>query len=507
MLNLKYRLARALAALLIVVLALPPLNGALAQPKKVTIVHTNDMHASFLPHEATWVRDRPKPFVGGFPVLQYLIDSIRNANPPILLLDAGDVMTGNPITDRPFNGADGGALFEMMNMMQYAAWCPGNHDFDISQKNFRALVSIARFPTLCANLVDDQGQFQFGQVPYLVVDRGGMKIGIIGIMSQYMYNLVNQSNLVGIRVLSPSETLKKYASELQPRTDLLIALTHQGADEDSLLALAVPQVDIIVGGHSHTRLRTAKRVNGVLIVQAGSNTENLGYFNLTVENHRVTQYDAHLIQTWARTKMPRTRLAEFADSMQATIDLEYNVVLGTLKQDWVRIDKSQSAIGTFIAEAQRVAVQADVAFMNSQGIRKDMSAGPVTKRDLFEILPFRNLLGTFQLRGYELRQILQYYVQRQPSIQIAGISAKWKREADGTVTFTEILVHGAPLDEARVYVCAAGDYFIGEAKRYVGMEILNPIYLNITLFSAAEQAFRSQSPVAATVLYTIQETH
>jgi hypothetical protein len=109
MLNLKYRLARVLAALLIVILALPPLNGALAQPKTVTLVHTNDMHASFLPHEATWVRDRPKPFVGGFPVLQYLIDSIRNANPPILLLDAGDVMTGNPITDRPFNGADGGA--------------------------------------------------------------------------------------------------------------------------------------------------------------------------------------------------------------------------------------------------------------------------------------------------------------------------------------------------------------------------------------------------------------
>jgi 5'-nucleotidase / UDP-sugar diphosphatase len=507
MLNLKYRLAGALPALLIVVLALPPLNGALGQPKTITILHTNDMHASFLPHEATWVREKPKPLVGGFPALQYLIDSIRHANPPVLLLDAGDVMTGNPITDRPYKGADGGALFEMMNMMGYDVWCPGNHDFDISQKNFRGLVGIARFPTLCANLVDDQGQFQFGQLPYRVVERGGLKIGIIGIMSQYLYNLVNQNNLVGIRVLSPEQTLKKYARELQPRTDLLIALTHEGVDEDSLLALAVPEVNVIIGGHSHTRLRSAKRVNGVLIVQAGSNAENLGYFSLTVANHRVAQYDAHLIQAWPRTNMPRTRLAEFADSIQASIDLEYSVVLGTLKQDWVRVDKSQSAIGTFIAEAQRVAVHADVAFMNSQGIRKDMSAGPVTKRDLFEILPFRNVLGTFQLRGYELRQILQYYVQRRPSIQIAGISATWKREADGSTAFPEILVQGAPLEEARVYVCVASDYFIGEAKRYVGMEILNPVYLNTTLFSAAEQAFMSQSPVAATVLYTIQEIH
>lgn len=481
------------------------LAPATGQEKTITVIHTNDMHAAFLPREAYWIKDKPRPLVGGFPTLQYLIDSIRMADPPVLLLDGGDVMTGNPVTDRPYKGAEGGILFDMMNMMGYDAWCPGNHDFDISQDNFSKLVRIARFPTLSANLVDDFGKPQFGQQPYAIIERGDLRVGIIGLMSQYMVNLVNQNNLVGIKVLSPSETLRKYARIIEPRVDLLIALTHQGVEEDSLLALEVPQIDLIVGGHSHTRLKSARRVNGVLIVQAGSNTENLGYIKVSVENGRVVKYDSRLIPAWQRPGIPRTRLAVLADSMQASIDQEYSLVLGTLTGDWTRKDKSQSAIGTFFAEAQRTALRADVAFMNSQGIRKDMPAGPVTKRDMFELLPFRNAMGTFQLRGYDLRNIVQYYLDQGPSIQIAGLSARYRKQKDGPAVITGILVGDSPLDDQRMYVCAASDYFIGESKRYLGLEIHNAIYVQRTLFAVCEEAFRSASPVTPTVLYTITE--
>jgi len=230
--------------------------------------------------------------IGGFPRLQSLIDSVRNIESPVLLLDAGDVMTGNPITDRVYGGAEGGALFEMMNMMGYDAWAPGNHDLDISQENLIGLTRIARFPTVCANLVNDSGEFPVGNRPYAVIERGGLRIGIIGLMSQELYGLVHQGNLKGLRVLSPDETLRKYAREIDGRTDLLIALTHQGAVEDSLLALKAPEVDIIVGGHSHTRLGRPWNVNGVLIVQAGSNTEYLGYTRIAVQDDRITRYDA-----------------------------------------------------------------------------------------------------------------------------------------------------------------------------------------------------------------------
>ncbi|HSQ77000.1 MAG TPA: metallophosphatase, partial [Bacteroidota bacterium] len=276
--------------------------SACAQPSTLTILHTNDMHATFVPREAAWVKGSPKPMVGGFKQLEYTINSYRKDPDKVLLLDAGDVMTGNPITERVFRGAQGGALFEMMNLMGYDAWCVGNHDLDVSQENLAGLVKIAGFPTTSANLVKGKDLFPQGNQPYVLLERGGVRIGIIGVMSQELYGLVIQTNLTGIRVLSPAETVQRYIDELDPKTDLLIALTHQGATDDSILAANVEGLDLIVGGHSHTRLQSPLVVNGVYILQAGSNTENLGVADLVVENDRIARIDGKLVQLWADKK-------------------------------------------------------------------------------------------------------------------------------------------------------------------------------------------------------------
>ena len=246
-----------LIALLSTFVQLP--SGAHSQTRTLTILHTNDMHAKFAPREAYWVRDaNPKPMVGGFNELCYAVDSIRRVKPVTLLLDAGDVMTGNPIADIQYRGAYGGALFDMMDRIGYEVWCPGNHDFDVSQDNLRLLTRIATFPTVSANLIGPSGTGPVDNVPYVLLEKGGIRIGVIGIMSEDLYGLVNQNNLEGIRVLSASETLQKYIDEISPRVDFVIALTHEGADEDSALAAKVHGLQIIVGGHSHTRLRRPK---------------------------------------------------------------------------------------------------------------------------------------------------------------------------------------------------------------------------------------------------------
>ncbi|HEX7571922.1 MAG TPA: metallophosphatase, partial [Bacteroidota bacterium] len=304
--------------------------GGCAPARTLTILHTNDMHASFMPHETFWVKSTPRPLVGGFAELKFIADSIRSSKPSTLMLDAGDVMTGNPITERAWGGAKGGALFAMMDSIGYDAWCPGNHDFDVSQDNLRALVRIATFPTVCANLVDTLGRYPVGNVPYVVIERGGLRLGIIGLISQELYDLVNQNNLTGLRVLSPVKTAQKFIDELKPKTDLVIALTHQGVEEDSQLAAGVHGLAIIVGGHSHTRLRHPKVVDGVLIVQTGSNTENLGELDITVRGGHITQYDGNLISLWTGEKRPPSSVSVIADSMQREIDREYDQVICTL---------------------------------------------------------------------------------------------------------------------------------------------------------------------------------
>lgn len=491
---------------IVILLALLWSACARSQQHELTILHTNDMHAGFVPHDAFWVKGSPKPLVGGFKELSFTVDSIRKKDQNVLLLDAGDVMTGNPIADLEFDGAQGGALFAMMDMIGYDAWCIGNHDFDISQSNLRRLTEVARFPTLSANIVDNQGKYPVNNRPYIIIEKDGLTIGIIGVMSQDLYHLVNQNSLVGIKVLDPVETTQHWIDEIKSKTDLVIALTHEGVDEDSVLASRVTGLNIIVGGHSHTRLKRPNVVNGVIIVQTGSNCENLGVLDVTVEDQKVVKYDGRLIQLWYRTDRPVSRLSAFVDSVQQVIDKDYNLVLATLKSDWNR-SNGESGIGNFVVDAQRAAAHADVAFMNNSGIRANVSAGPLTKKELFEVMPFRNILTTFQLSGKQLRGVVLHCLKEREGVSFSGITCTWKRNDAHELEIVSMMVDGKPLDDGRMYICAASDYFVGEAKRYIGVEVLQPIYLQQTVFSALESEARKAGEIDSKVEHRIREVH
>jgi 5'-nucleotidase/UDP-sugar diphosphatase len=240
----------------------------------------------------------------------------------------------------------------------------------------------------------------------------------------------------------------------------------------------------------------------VLIVQTGSNVENLGILRLTVDNGTITRYDGNLLSLRTATTLTPNRTTALVDSMQSELEVEYSEVVGSLSADWIRKD-GQSAIGTFIAEAQRKAAGADISFMNNHGIRRDLPAGPVTKKAVFEVLPFRNVLVTFQLTGAQLREIIRYDIEKHPAIQIAGTDVRWKADSEGGVESAVISVNGKPLDESRSYSCVASDYFVGEAKRYLGLEINAPIYLRQTLFDVVLAAIRSGKKVTPEVLYSI----
>ncbi len=462
-----------------------------AGEQKLYILHTNDIHASFVPHEAGWIKANPKPMVGGFVRLEEAIDSVRSLGVPSLLLDAGDVMTGNPISEIVYEGAYGGALFEMMNRIGYDVWEPGNHDLDISQDNLRKLTSIASFPTVSANLVDQSGGYPLNNKPYVILVRGGIRIGVIGLMSQDLSGLVNQQNLKGLRVLSPSETAQHWIDDLRPKVDLVILLTHEGADEDSALAQEIHGADVIVGGHSHTRIRIPKVVNGIRIVQTGSNCENLGVLEVTFSDKKPVKYWGNLVQLWAKPAPQPEKVTPLVDSMQQIIDKHYSEVVGSLKEDWSS-QGANSPLAAFVTEAQRTAASAQVSFMNSHGVRKDLLAGPVTRRDIFEVLPFRNLIVTFQLTGEQLESVLRYYVEKHPAIVMTGLSGAWTKDADGTVEFSDVKVGENPLEKNAKYVCAASDFFVGEADKYLGMPIVDAITSSTTLFSAVEQAIRKE---------------
>ncbi|MGB2867301.1 MAG: bifunctional UDP-sugar hydrolase/5'-nucleotidase [Bacteroidota bacterium] len=479
------------------------LATGLSQPKTLTILHTNDIHASFVPHEAFWMRQTPKPLIGGFNELYAAVDSIRKLR-ATLVLDAGDVMTGNPISNIVYKGAEGGALYELMSRIGYDAACPGNHDFDISRANFQRLTAVARYPIISANLVDQEGKFSLNMAAYTVLEKDGLKIGLIGVMSDEFYSLVSKKSSAGLKVLSPVETVQKLIDQLDPQTDLLIAISHEGVQEDSILAARTKGLDIIISGHSHTRINKPKIVNGVIIVQTGSNCENLGVLDVTVEKDQVTSSNGMLLPLWYNGARPASPLSGLIDSMKQQIDKDYQEVIGTLKEDWKRRN-GETAIGNFIADAQREAAGADVGFMNNSGIRKDLAAGPVTRRDVFEVLPFANTLVTFPLTGAQVRTMVLHEIQTGPAIQTSGIKCEWRKNPKGDVEILRLEVNGAPVEDAKTYQGAASDYMVGEAKRYLGFDVTDVTQLDQSVFSSIEQKVRKEKVLTTTIEGRIKE--
>jgi 2',3'-cyclic-nucleotide 2'-phosphodiesterase (5'-nucleotidase family) len=463
------------------------------------------MHASFLPHEAFWIRSSPKPLVGGFNELAFAVDSLRHIRTSTLLLDAGDVMTGNPITDRVFKGAQGGALIEMMNLIGYEGQTPGNHDFDISYANFLKLKAIAQFPVFSANLLDEKSGLPLTGKEYIIVEKNGLRIGLFGIMSKEFYDLVSAKSTKGIKLLPPVETARRLIALLESQTDLLIAVSHQGVEDDSVLAAETKGIDIIVGGHSHTRLRNPKYVNNVIIVQAGSNAENLGILDLTADkNHHIMKYNGILHQLWYNPKREPTVVTALVDSFKTEITNEYNDIIGTLSSPWNATD-GEAAEGYFLADAQREAAGADIGFMNNGGIRKRLIPGPISKQDLFEVLPFRNNLVTFAISGKQIRDMVINDIEKRPGIIVSGIDCEWKKGSNGSIEIVSLIVNGKPVDDIAIYKGAASDYMMGEAPRYLGIPIPTLTQSNQTVYQAVEQRIRAEKIISSTPGQRIRE--
>jgi 5'-nucleotidase / UDP-sugar diphosphatase len=501
---------RWMRASFVVLFSLIIFSSLYCQPKTLTILHTNDMHASFTPHEATWMRSDPKPMVGGFLELGWMVDSIRRAKGDVLVLDGGDVMTGNPIAEITYKGAFGGGLFEMMNSIGYDAWTFGNHDLDISQDNLRKLTTIAKFPTLSANVVDSAGNLPLNNKEYVILTKNGLRVGIVGLMMEGLFRETNTNNLIGLKVLPVSEKLQAIIDIIDPQTDVIIALTHEGVQEDSVLATQVHGLDVIIGAHSHTRLKTPKNVNGVYICQTGSYCENLGELDLTVENDKVTSANEELYTLWVRHSYPDNEFHSLYSTFKSEVDKEYGAVIGMLKEEYKRSRSGESKIGHFLSDAIREGTKADIAFTNSSGIRKDLQAGDITKLDLFEVAPFRNYLTTFTLSGKEVRTLMQRYVQSladsRTSLDYSGVQCTWKRE-NNSGTIQSILVGGKELNDAQLYTCATIDYVINQGERYIGIPLVNVQSSKILLFDALVEKAKRDKSIQDTAGNHFQEIH
>lgn len=406
----------------------------------IRILSVNDMHAG----------------MERMPRFAFIVDSLRREYPELLILSGGDNQTGNPFNDQ--YDPKGWPMIEMMNAIGFDASVVGNHEFDTGREGFAYLVSHATFPFLCANM---EPTADLPIHPRMTLrTKNGYTVGIISLL--FINELgIPDSHPDKVRPFTFHEPMESYERYLGMRdsVDVLLFLNHYGVLHDQALAKALPSgvVDLIVGGHSHTKIDRELYENGILITQAGSKLHYCTLTDLTLgPDRRVIARSSRLI--------PIAEGGKEQPAMRALVDKifanpEMHKALATTEEGLL----SKEELGYLMTDAFREVTGADFALTNPGGIRIDSIApGPISMLDVYTLDPFSNQMMTVELTPAELHRLFEsgfdQLDDRQPIVP-SGLHVTYALRVDGTLEGVTILDdNDQPLDPDRTYKVALSSY-------------------------------------------------
>ncbi|MBD3291937.1 MAG: multifunctional 2',3'-cyclic-nucleotide 2'-phosphodiesterase/5'-nucleotidase/3'-nucleotidase [Armatimonadia bacterium] len=465
------------AGILLVGALLAVTCGAWATPQEVTILHFNDFHGNVLAPE-------DEGELGGLARIAGIIDQIRAENEQVgvqtLVLIAGDILQGTPLSTVFHGEAD----FAALNLMDISAMALGNHEFDYGMPNLHKLIDMSQFPILSANIrrkVDDTQVFD-GTERFMIGDE---MLVVIGLTTPETRVTTMPSNVADLTFNDAAQVAGMLADRITRTTDrVVIALTHLGHEQDLDLARDVPALDVIVGGHSHTRVDEAVMVDGTPVVQAYAYGQYLGRLDLMIDEGQVIDFDYRLIPVDASAPEDPEVTAVIVD-YQRQLDDEIKRVVGRTEVplDGAReiVRAGESNLGNAITDAMRLVSGAPIALHNGGGIRASIDAGPVTLEEVMQVLPFGNEVATLELTGAQLREILARSIaEPRPFggfLHVSGLTIV----ADGQ-ELESVMVGDDPLDDGTTYSVATNAFLMeggdgyetfteGKKQYYVGTKL------------------------------------
>ena len=477
-------------------------------PLKLTILHTNDHHGRF------WANNDGEY---GMAARKTLIDrvraEVRAAGGEVLLLDGGDINTGVPESDLQDAEPD----FKGMNLLGYDASAVGNHEFDKAPAVLAKQRGWAKFPLLAANIYKD-GQRMFP--PYTVFERGGYKIAVMGLTTDDTRIMVLPAHIAGIEFRKPAEEAGKLLPELRAMADMVIATTHMGnypngnrgvnAPGDVEMARATKGLDLIVGGHSQNpvcmlmenqrngayvpgSLCAPDRQNGTWIVQAHEWGKYVGRADFEVRAGSVQLLRYQLLPVNLKQRAAdgsRTTFTEaipedatmlsllrpFQDNGQAKLGIDIGSADGVFDGDRDRVRKQPTNLGTLLARTMMERTGADLALMNSGGVRDSLPAGRLSYRDVLKVQPFGNTVCVVRLTGAELLIYLQAAARMTPGSGAFAQTAGVRLLINGN-QLQSAEIGGRPIDAQAQYRLAINNFTASGGDGYPKL-IDHPGFIN-----------------------------
>jgi 2',3'-cyclic-nucleotide 2'-phosphodiesterase (5'-nucleotidase family) len=432
----------------------------------ITIVHINDTHAKVFEGKYDGM---------GIAKVAAKVEALKAENPNTLLLDAGDTFHGTTFATLD----EGASIIKVMNAMKYDVMTAGNHDFNYGQERLLELAEMADFPILADNVVKEDGSKLLES--YVIKEVDGVKIGIFGIASPETLYKTHPDNVKGLTFVDPVESSKAVVAELKDKVDVIIALAHVGVDEETLvkstdIAKALPEIDVIIDGHSHTEFEKGMPVNGVLIASSGEYTKNIGIINLTVVDGKVTAKTAELFtKAEAADLEPSSEISTLMDDIKVEQEKITSVVLSNTKAvldgERGQVRAGETNLGNLIADAMIHESGAEMAITNGGGIRASIPVGDITKGDIITVLPFSNYIVTKEVTGADIKAAIENGVDSYPATKgafphIAGFAYTFDANLPAGQRVTSITKNGMSLDMNKTYILATNNFMAAGGDNY-----------------------------------------
>ncbi|MFZ2912739.1 MAG: bifunctional UDP-sugar hydrolase/5'-nucleotidase [Rectinemataceae bacterium] len=439
----------------------------LAQEVRITIAHTNDMHARAIESKTEL----------GYSRIATAVAELKAANPNTLVIDSGDTFHGLPFA----NLEQGASVVRLMNEVGYDYMTTGNHDYNYGFARLMELEKQAKFKILAANVYKD-GKRVF--TPYAIKEIQGVRVAFFGLASPETAYKTDPKGIEGVTFTDPVVEGRAVANELAGKYDVLILISHIGLDASSKpmstdVAQAIPEIDVIIDGHSHTTLENAAKINKtpVLIASTGSYDTGLGVVELTIGTDRIVK--AKTARTITPENSPNlkgdAKITAIVNELTAAQKPMLAEVIGktaVMLEGTREIVRTQpSNLGTLIANGMIYATGADVALMNGGGIRTSIPAGDITKNHIFTVMPFGNYIQTAKIKGAEFDAILENGVGKLPAADgryphVAGLTFTLTAAKPAGDRVSDIMIGGKPVDPAKEYLFATLNFLFNGGDDY-----------------------------------------
>lgn len=449
---------------------LPPKDGEY----ELTLVHVNDVHG------------RANDGVG-LARVRSIVKALEQdkKNGTVLFLDAGDTVHGTTFATL----TKGESMVEVLNAagLDYATL--GNHEFNYGQERLEELIAMQKYKTLAANVTDKRtGKPLAGT--YDIRKIKGVKVGFFGLATPETYFKTNPNNVKNVEIADPIPVAKAVVEQMKKEgVKFIVVVAHLGDDESTEkkyqsigLAEAVPEIDVIIDGHSHTELKEKNIVNGVTIVQTGEYTKNVGVVKVDFDKLKdrnaaidYTLYTKDVILNGDNPVPEDPKVKAVMDDiikrqeMITSVKVGENPILLQGNREFVRTGETN--LSHLITDAMLWKTGADVAITNGGGIRASINPGEVTVGDVISVLPFGNYVITKEIKGSDLQKAVENGLKSYPDAlgamaQVAGMTVKFNVKNPAYRKVLEIKIGDKKLDPNKNYVVATNDFMAAGGDGY-----------------------------------------